>query len=189
MTTSRTMLALLLTATCLVIALPAAAQSPYDPVDPAPQRQITDGVFEESPLQLPFREIGVERVAPDSRRSSDDFRHTYAISYDEVVAYFEDTDQRAKGYQVLDAAVFPQAKGIALKVIAMREDGEGGHSILLQNVKLGRRVKLTLRPDSGGRATVTFHNIVLTSLASGVMPARTGFLGIHIDEELPFNWN
>lgn len=177
----------MLTICALLAASPALASDPWSPIKANPTSQLTDGVFAQSPLKLPFPQVSVRNVPPDTKRVGDDFEHVYDVPYAELMAHFEDEQKLKDGFQILDARVFPEAAGKKFKITGTQR-ASGGKKFHFHNPHVSRDFTVTFRAQ-GNKTIATFHNIVLTKLSSGVMPARVGFRGYTNDLEIPFNWN
>lgn len=174
--------------TTLLTCAVASAQQPWSAIKPNPSVQVTDGVFLESPLRLPFSQVSVESVAPqNSAQPSQDFEHVYNASYEEVFEFFNGEDARKQGSAVLDAKLFPESKGYKLRTSGSGEEGNGTF-FRLAHRELSRDILIVVMPR-GNQTTVIFRNVVITNISSGVMPARQGFLGVNFKDALPFNWN
>jgi len=167
----------------------ATAQDPYSPRKANAPGLITNGIFKQSPLAFPFNEESVRNITPESTKAGDDFEHIYNISYREMVDHFTNKDNIKKGFDIIDPRVFPEGGGKIYYIKGIQEiDGGSATRLRFANANVSRDFSVTLYPD-GGNTRVIFHNMVLTTISSGVMPARKGFVGHYFEEELPFNWN
>lgn len=174
--------------TLLVSVSSASAQNPWSPIKPNPSVQVTDGVFAASPLRLPFTQVSVVAVAPEnSEQPSQDFEHVYNAPYAEVVEFFNGEEARKDGHEVLDANAFPESKGYKLRTSGSGDE-RNGMFFRLSHREISRDILVLVEPR-GSQTVVTFRNVVITNISSGVMPARQGFLGVNFREALPFNWN
>ncbi len=163
-----------------------AQPTPYSPLPPNPSEHLRTGRFERSPLKLPFREVA-SRAVPTP--IGQDFEHTYEVSRAELIAHFTDPKQRESGFDLFDPARYPEARGLKLRVMGERVDNSSDENVMMfGHPKLSRLFQLRIS-EAQGRAVVVLENIVNTNPASGVMPARHGFMPIGVDVVLPFRWN
>ena len=163
------------------------AETPWSPLKPNISAYVTDGIFEKSPLILPFTQVSVEAIMPDAYQPSQDFQHVYDAPYDQVIAFFESEDARKNGVQIFDTNILPEAKGIEVRVFGSQKEGNG-MQYRMAHRQLSRDFNLLVEPYNG-QTRVIFKNVVLTNLSSGVMPARAGYKAATFDEPVPFNWN
>lgn len=193
MTTQRMMMmklsCSLFTAAILVAstASPLHAETPWEPLKPNISAYVTDGIFDKSPLILPFTQVSVDAVLPDAYQPSQDFQHVYDASYEDVIAFFESEDARKNGVQIFDTSIFPEAKGLEVIVFGSQKEGNG-MQYRMAHRQLSRDFTLIVEPLNG-QTRVTFKNVVLTNVSSGVMPARAGYKATTFKEPVPFNWN
>lgn len=183
----RKMLSFTISCAILTTATLAVAQTPWSPLKPNMSKYITDGIFDKSPIKLPFTQISVETITPDSAQTSQDFVHVFDAPYEEVITYLNSEDARKYGIEIFDTSVFPEAKGIKVRAIGSKQE-DGGLELRFAHRKLSRDVLLLIVPQNG-QTHITFKNLVLTNISSGVMPARAGFKGDSLPNEIPFNWN
>lgn len=170
----------------LLVATPAMAQDAWAPLKSSDAALVTDGILKESPLVLPFQQLSVRNISPDTNKVGDDFEHVYAAPYEDVLAFFTGK-QNTKGVDIISASVFPEGGGKLYQLKGIQESG-AGKQLRLHHQNVSRDFQITLLPD-GSNTRVIFHNLVLTTISSGVMPARHGFMGTTFDQELSFNWN
>lgn len=181
--------ALLILASILFASTAAIAQDAYSPRKPGSADLITTGIFKESPLAFPFQQISVRNITPDTTKVGDDFEHIYNIPYADMVEHFTKQENIKQGFDIINPKVFPEGGGKIYYIKGIQKIDEGAATRLrFANSNVSRDFSVTLYPD-GGNTRVVFHNMVLTTISSGVMPARHGFVGQHIKEEVPFNWN
>ena len=164
-----------------------AQQKPWSPLKPDIAELVTDGVLSESPLTLPFQQVSTKNVTPDTTRSSQDFEITYNAPYDEVFEFFNGETARNAGHAIINAEVYPEGAGYALRTSGSQEE-KGGTQFRLSNGNISRDFLVLVEPQ-GDQTRVTFLNIVLTNISSGVTPSRHGFIGYTFSKPLPFNWN
>lgn len=169
---------------CLLVT-PALAQddTAYRSRQPTDEL-ITNGHFTRSPLKLPFSLNGVQ---PTNKNGRTDFEHTYNNSFDEIVGYFENKDNRHAGFELFDTSIYTYARGVRLDIVGSQKIPNGrrfrfGYKTLSRSFILD----VTRR---GGQTVVTFQNSILTKVASGVMPARVGFKLNNVAKPVPYNWN
>lgn len=163
----------------------ASAQEPYSPIKPSKTKLVTNGRFQTSPLKLPFKQINVSTVAEGAAVN---FEHIYAMSSQEVLAYFQDQTNNPDGFELFDATVYPVGANLRFKLIGSQARREGGFELRFASPNSSRDFRIQVY-DRGGNAAVKLINLVLTNPTSGVGPAREGFHPIGLTQELPFRWN
>ncbi len=168
----------------------ASAQdnSAYSPLRPNAATMLTTGEFKESPLKLPFAQSDVRAVS-SKRGNNINFEHTLDVPYDEVLAFFDDPKNRKDGVEIVNPRVFPSAAGVKLRVKGLQDKKDGSREMRMAHESLSRDFVLTIRSAGPNQTKVMFKNIVYTTVASGLMPARTGFFPAFSDMLIPFDFN
>ena len=168
----------------------ASAQSDaaYSPLRPNAATMLTTGEFKESPLKLPFAQRDVRSVS-SKRGNNINFEHTFDVPYDEVIAFFDDPKTRKDGVEILNPRVYPQGQGVKLRVKGLQDKKDGSRELRMAHETLSRDFVFTIRAAGPNQTKVVFKNIVYTTVASGLMPARTGFFPAFSDLLIPFDYN
>lgn len=163
------------------------ADQPFSPLPPVVSTMVTDGVFTQSPLALPFAQSGVKRVKDGEHTN---FEHQLTVPYETVEAYFEDRTQRATGYDIIDRKVYAMAPAnTSLRFFGVSPNPKKGYVEYQFGHKTMSRRFLVRIARKGQGSTVTFVNLVRTMVTSGQGPARAEFKVIGSDKSVPFRWN
>lgn len=163
-----------------------AQDTPYSALTPSVKTMVTKGTFDKSPLKLPFAQAQVESVTSGATIN---FKHTLNENYDKVLSYFQDKKQRKLGYDIIDRKMYSMLPaGTKLRVFGSRILKAGGMEFQLGHPKISRRFRIRVMRN-GSNAEVIFLNTVLTSLTSGVGPARAPFTPVGTEKTVPFRWN
>ena len=163
------------------------ADAPFSPLVPVVSTMVTDGLFEQSPLALPFAQSGIKEVQDGNHTN---FVHQLSVPYETVVAYFEDKNQRQKGFDLIDRKVYTMAPpALKLRYLGVSPNPKKGYrEYQLGHDNMSRRFVIRVARKGQG-STLTFVNTVRTSMTSGQGPARVQFSVIGSDKRVPFRWN
>jgi hypothetical protein len=177
------MLTLLLAIGLCAEASAQSSEAPYTARKATIDELIQTGEFDESPLSLPFELKDSRSVAVYGRT---DFEHYYDTPKKEIVALFEDARKNRKELQILDDTV-DGVDGDKVKVIGSSK-ARGRRNFTLIVPATGRKFVVEIGDADKGGTVVVVRNVVITSLYSGVVPARFDFAPIDA-KAIPLRWN
>lgn len=148
---------------------------------------VTDGLFKQSPLVLPFAQSGVKEVKDGDHTN---FEHQLNVPYETLVAFFEDRTQQQSGFDLIDRKVYAMAPAnTKLRYFGVSPNPKKGYvEYQLGHIKMSRRFLIRIARKGQG-STLTFVNLVRTMVTSGQGPSRVDFSVIGTDKTVPFRWN
>jgi hypothetical protein len=176
--------ALTVFALVLFAASPALAQdTPYSPLKRQPGDIINFPGYDRSPLRLEFNELRQERVLNGSRL---DFKHVYAVPYEEMIDYFVNAYHDKKKLMVIDPDVVPFTDSAEMNLLGIQEKQDPAR-FTLGHPRIPGMITIEVVPEGSGSAVIV-QNVVFARIYSGVMPVRADYTPRGA-KSLPFRWN